>query len=50
VPIATSEYPTPARRPPWSVLGCSQIKKAFGVEQRPWEELLAETMAELGSA
>jgi len=47
VPIATAEYPTPARRPAWSVLDCSRFAAAFGFAQRPWEELLQETMAVL---
>ena len=49
VPIRTSDYPTPARRPAWSVLDCSKFVGAFGFLQRPWEELLAETMAEVAS-
>ena len=47
VPIATAEYPTPARRPAWSVLDCARFAAAFGFAQRPWEELLQETMAVL---
>ncbi len=50
VPITTGEYSTPARRPAWSVLDCSRIRAVFGIAQRPWEELLAETMAGLGAA
>jgi dTDP-4-dehydrorhamnose reductase len=49
VPIHTSEYPTPAPRPSWSVLDCSRIREAFAIEQRPWEALLAETMAEIAA-
>jgi len=47
VPIRTSDYPTPARRPAWSVLDCRRFTERFGFPQRPWEDLLAETMAEL---
>jgi dTDP-4-dehydrorhamnose reductase len=47
VPIHTSDYPTPARRPAVSVLDCSRFRQAFGFEQRSWETLLDETMAEL---
>ncbi len=47
VPIRTSDYPTPARRPPWSVLDCTRIRSVFGIGQRPWDALLAETMAGL---
>ena len=35
-PIATEDYPTPARRPPHAVLDCSLILDAFGVEQPDW--------------
>jgi dTDP-4-dehydrorhamnose reductase len=35
-PIATAEYPTPARRPAYSVLDCSATVTALGVRQRPW--------------
>ena len=47
VPIRTSDYPTAARRPAWSVLDCSKFVGAFGFPQRPWEELLEETMTEV---
>jgi dTDP-4-dehydrorhamnose reductase len=40
-PIATSEYPTAANRPAYSVLDKSKIKKVFGVEVKNWEESLA---------
>jgi dTDP-4-dehydrorhamnose reductase len=39
-PIPTSDYPTPAKRPAWSVLDCSRIKKVFGVEQPDWKASL----------
>ena len=37
VPIATEEYPTPARRPINSVLDCSRLAGAWGVGLPPWE-------------
>ena len=37
-PIATSAYPTPAKRPSYSVLDKSKIKKVFGVEVKNWDE------------
>lgn len=46
-PIRTADYPTPARRPAWSVLDSSRFSATFGFRQRPWEELLTETMAEV---
>ncbi len=38
--IATSEYPTPARRPAYSVLDCSAARAAFGVSLPDWAEQL----------
>lgn len=49
IPIPTSEYPTPARRPRWSVLDCSKIAKNFGVAPRSWQQGLAEMINELYS-
>ena len=34
--ITTEEYPTPARRPAYSVLSNSRLAKAFGLELPPW--------------
>ena len=39
-PIPTSAYPTPAKRPAYSVLDKSKIKRVFGVEVKNWEESL----------
>lgn len=39
-PIPTSAYPTPAKRPNYSVLDKSKLKKVFGVEVKSWEESL----------
>lgn len=47
VPISTAEFPTPAKRPRWSVLDTSSFKLAFGVEPRSWRESLKETMEKL---
>jgi dTDP-4-dehydrorhamnose reductase len=40
VPISTSDYPTPAPRPAFSVLDKSKIKLAFGVEVPYWRDSL----------
>lgn len=37
-PIATSEYPTPARRPANSVLDCTRIARDLGIDLRPWRD------------
>jgi dTDP-4-dehydrorhamnose reductase len=46
-PITTAEYPTPARRPSNSVLDCTKIRDAYGVEQPSWQHALRETLSEL---
>ena len=40
-PISTAQYPTPARRPPWSVLDCSKFEATFGIETRDWHDDLS---------
>jgi len=46
-PIPTSGYPTPARRPAYSVLDCSATVAALGVGQRPWDERLKQMLADM---
>lgn len=46
--ISTAEYPTPARRPAYSVLDGTKLEQAFGVRLSPWEEQLALCLAEIG--
>ena len=45
-PIPTTAYPTPARRPAYSVLDCSKLQAAFGITPRPWRESLRDCMQE----
>jgi dTDP-4-dehydrorhamnose reductase len=47
VPIATADYPTPARRPVNSVLDCNKIEKTFGIKVRGWSDALDETLEQL---
>lgn len=42
--IATSEYPTPAPRPAWSVLDSSRLAAEYGLELPDWRQALAETL------
>jgi dTDP-4-dehydrorhamnose reductase len=42
VPIKSSEYPTPTRRPAYSVLGNFRWQEKFGTALRPWQQALAE--------
>ena len=46
-PLHTSEYPTPAHRPHYSVLDKTKIKQTYNIEIPYWEESLAECMAKL---
>ena len=39
-PIPTTSFPTPAKRPAYSVLDKTKIKKVFGVEIKDWKESL----------
>lgn len=45
--IPSSEYPTPARRPANSVLSNAKLKARFGIEQKPWDAMLKQCMAEV---
>jgi len=44
VPITTAEYPTPAKRPAYSVLDCGRLKKTFGIQLPDWEDGLRLVM------
>jgi dTDP-4-dehydrorhamnose reductase len=44
IPISTTDFPTAAKRPRWSVLDTNSFQLAFGVEPRPWRDALKETM------
>lgn len=46
-PLHTTEYPTPASRPAYSVLDKSKLKSAYGIEIPYWEESLAECIKKL---
>lgn len=40
-PCTTAEYPTPARRPAYSVLDCSRLTELRGKPLAPWREALS---------
>ena len=46
-PITTDQYPTKAKRPAYSVLDLSKIKKYAGIEIPGWRESLVKCMEEL---
>lgn len=47
IPIPSSEFPTPAKRPRNSVLSNAKLTEQFGVQLATWESALDEVMAEL---
>ena len=46
-PLHTSEYPTPANRPHYSVLDKTKIKETYGMEIPYWEESLQKCIERL---
>jgi len=47
VPIPSSAFPTPARRPVSSVLDTQAFERVFGIACRPWRDALREVVQEL---
>ena len=45
VPIKTTEYPLPAKRPSNSVLDCRKFEKNFGIKPRPWRDSLEQMIS-----
>jgi dTDP-4-dehydrorhamnose reductase len=45
--IATADYPTPAKRPAWSVLDNDKLARTFGVRLPDWRVALAQVQEEL---
>ncbi len=50
IPIPASEYPTPARRPAYSVLSHRRFSAAFGFAPTRWEAQLDAVFAALEPA
>lgn len=46
-PITTAQYPTPARRPRDSRLATTALQRDYGIQLRPWQDAVAEIVAEL---
>lgn len=44
IPIPSSEYPTPARRPARAVLSNAKIARDFGIEMPGWEDALKQCL------
>jgi dTDP-4-dehydrorhamnose reductase len=47
IPITTADYPTPARRPPYSVMNCDLFTRTFGASLPHWEQALSDCLASL---
>ena len=45
-PIATSEYPLPALRPPYTPLDCAKARAALGIALPEWRASLARALAQ----
>ena len=46
-PIGTKDYPTPAKRPEFSVLNCEKIKNTFNITMPSWQTALLLCMQNL---
>jgi dTDP-4-dehydrorhamnose reductase len=46
-PISTADYPTPAKRPHYSVLNNKKIESVAGVRLKHWQESLADCIKEI---
>ena len=46
--IPSSDYPTPAKRPLYTVLDCSRILRDFGIKQPDWQADVAMLVKQLG--
>lgn len=48
--IDSAEYPTPAKRPAWSVMDCSKLREQLGISQPDWRLELAAVITELAQS
>lgn len=46
--VDTANYPTKAKRPKYSVLGCEKIKKEFNLNPQFWESALKDCLKKIG--
>ena len=46
-PITTEQYPTPAKRPKYSVLDKTKIQQTFGIKLKNWKESLEDCLREM---
>ena len=45
MPVSSSEYPTPAKRPHYTVLNCRKIERVFGIQPPGWQAALDRVVA-----
>ena len=45
--LTTAEYPTPAQRPSYSLLDCTQSRSALGLEETPWRHALERVLSQI---
>lgn len=50
LPIATAEYPTPARRPAYSVLDTERLRRDFGIAPPDWRDGLRAVLSEVAAS
>jgi dTDP-4-dehydrorhamnose reductase len=44
IPVTTSEYPTPAKRPANSIMDCTLFERNFGIAPKAWDESLSRML------
>lgn len=47
LPITTADYPTPAKRPAWSVLNTEKLQRDFSLQPPQWQNALHATLRAL---
>ncbi|MNO44330.1 dTDP-4-dehydrorhamnose reductase [compost metagenome] len=48
--IATRDYPTPAKRPAWSVMDNQKLERTFGIAASNWRQDLLDVLQELNGS
>lgn len=48
-PIRTVDYPTPAKRPSYSLLDCVETRRSLGIEPKHWQEALVNVIHQIKS-